>query len=68
MNPDRMAQTLSGTFFDSNSTHVRFDLPMNFSNLDGNLDSDDFRSGSTGSVSYPSGYLDDDADARKGVV
>lgn len=39
-----------------------------FSEIDGDLDSDDFRSGSTGSVAYPSGYADDDADARKTAI
>jgi hypothetical protein len=68
MNPSRISQTLSGTFSDPNSTFVSFELPSDFSDFDGNLDSDDFRTGSTGSVAYPSGHFDNDADARTGVV
>lgn len=55
---------LGATFSDPEAKFVSFALPSNFSNYDGGLDSDNYDVGSTGSVSYPDGYADNDADAR----
>ncbi|MFZ3233034.1 MAG: hypothetical protein WA194_06010 [Patescibacteria group bacterium] len=60
--------TLSGLFADPQGKRLDATVPSVFSEIDGDLDSDDFRSGSTGSVAYPSGYSDNDADARKTAI
>jgi len=59
---------LSGLFSDPQAKELSVTVPATYSEYDGDLDSDDFRSGSTGSVAYPSGYADDDADARKTAI
>lgn len=64
INPSGTATELGGTFSDPEGKVLAFSLPSEFSDIDGDLNSDDYRSGSTGSVLYPSGYADDDADAR----
>lgn len=46
--------TLSGQFSDPEGKFLSVTVPSVFSGIDGDLDSDDFRPSSTGSVSYPS--------------
>lgn len=60
--------TLSGQFSDPEGKILSVTVPPAYSEIDGDLNSDDFRAGSTGSVSYPSGHSDDDADARKTAI
>lgn len=45
---------LSGQFSDPEGKFLSVTVPPAYSEIDGDLDSDDFRSGSTGSVAYPS--------------
>jgi len=60
------SSVLTGTFWDSDNTFL--DLGSNaFIAADGyddNFNSDNFSISSTGSIYYPDGYIDDDADAR----
>jgi hypothetical protein len=57
--------TGSTVFSDPEAKLLSLFLPATFSQIDGNANSDDYRSGSTGSVNYPNGYVDDDTLARK---
>ncbi|MFB0965769.1 MAG: hypothetical protein QMC36_09110 [Patescibacteria group bacterium] len=59
---------LSGTFSDPQAKMLDVTVPPAFSEYDGDANSDDFRAGSTGSVAYPSGYSDNDTDARKTAI
>lgn len=68
INPSGTATVFGGTFVDPEAKAMTFNLPTTYSNLDGDLNSDDFRAGSTGSVAFPSGYGDNDVDARKTAI
>ena len=56
-------------FFDSDSTRMDFSasLPLRADNIDDDFNSDDYMITSTGAIQYPSGFLDDDAGARKNI-
>lgn len=59
----------SRSFFDADNTNINFSsaLPISPDNIDDNFNSDDYMVTSTWTISYPDGYLDDDADARKNI-
>jgi hypothetical protein len=55
----------SGTFNDSDSTHIDFSSYVNTpDNIDDDFNSDNYLANSTGSFSYPDGYSDDDILSR----
>ncbi|MDQ1344070.1 MAG: hypothetical protein QG650_790 [Patescibacteria group bacterium] len=68
INPSGSGTELSGTFADPEGKYLSFALPSGFSPYDRDLNSDDYRTGSTGSVAYPDGYSDNDARARKTAI
>ena len=54
-------------FNDADATLIDYTIsfPLTADGYDDDFDSDDYKIGSTGSLLYPDGYQDDDADARK---
>jgi len=57
--------TLSGTFSDINGTYISFVAPVDYSGLDSNYNSDDYRPISSLNTPYPAGYTDDDDLGRR---
>lgn len=59
---------LTATFNDFKRTVVTFTPPAGYSNIDINMDSDNYTPYSTGLVAYPNGYTDNDSEARRRIA
>ncbi|EKD29697.1 MAG: hypothetical protein ACD_78C00314G0002 [uncultured bacterium (gcode 4)] len=56
---------LTGTFTDGSGTYISFTVPTDYSGLDSNYNSDDYRPISSLNTPYPAGYTDDDDLGRR---